>query len=130
MILVRRNLFIVMVIIILFDHKLSLGDILAIIMKNVKVFHTIKSTICVIIYGITWLFVDDVHDFCKAHPSAVLPNPSNCAQYTNCSASVNNMHPMIECQYPDLFSSNYGVCLRFTRVKCDSRLEPQAPCEY
>ncbi|XP_062578132.1 uncharacterized protein LOC134240034, partial [Saccostrea cucullata] len=69
----------------------------------------------------------DVPSFCMVHKMAILPDPQTCAKYFNCS-DYGGSH--IECRYPDLYSTQEKRCVNFTLVKCDSRTEPQAPCEY
>lgn len=69
---------------------------------------------------------EEVPDFCKANPTAVIPSLTNCAEFYNCSDG-NKAH---ECQYPDLFSKISHKCENFTGVQCNNRTEPQAPCKY
>ena len=71
-------------------------------------------------------FVEEVPDFCKANPTAVIHSVTNCAEFYNCSDG-NKAH---ECPYPDLFSKISHKCENFTGVDCDNRTEPQAPCKY
>ncbi|XP_052252894.1 uncharacterized protein LOC127859481 isoform X5 [Dreissena polymorpha] len=73
---------------------------------------------------------NDLSYYCDAHPSAVIGNPDNCAQYVNCSLVTATTIPMQECTYPDLFAADTRTCSRFTTVTCGTRMEPQAPCEY
>nr|XP_034300554.1 uncharacterized protein LOC117681196 [Crassostrea gigas] len=72
----------------------------------------------------------DVPDYCSAHPKALLPKEDNCGQYINCSDPGFDGNHTMECQYPDLFSVTTMSCQWFENVTCDSRMEPQAPCEY
>ncbi|KAL4228860.1 hypothetical protein ACF0H5_011900 [Mactra antiquata] len=72
----------------------------------------------------------NIPSYCSAHPTAVLPYPDNCAQYINCTEITSQTLYIKECKYPDLFDKTTLTCMRFTRVLCDTRKEPQAPCEY
>nr|XP_022322146.1 uncharacterized protein LOC111123822 isoform X3 [Crassostrea virginica] len=72
----------------------------------------------------------DVLDYCSAHPKALLPKEDNCGQYFNCSDSGFDGNHTMECKYPDLFSVKTMSCQWFENVTCDTRMEPQAPCEY
>ena len=72
-------------------------------------------------------FTVDVPDYCKAHPSAMIPDPTNCAKFYNCSQK---MAVTSECKYPDLFSDVTKQCEQFQSVSCDTRKEPQEPCKF
>ncbi|XP_062578131.1 uncharacterized protein LOC134240032, partial [Saccostrea cucullata] len=75
---------------------------------------------------------DGAPSYCKTHPFAVVAKEDNCAQYYNCSLPAKRFasNQIQECTYPNLFSRTTLKCETFTSVSCDSRLEPQAPCEY
>lgn len=76
------------------------------------------------------LFTDTIPEYCKAHPTAVLPKGDNCGQYYNCSVGLTRYgRNVLECPYPDLFSSTTNRCERFTTVSCKARPEHQAPCK-
>ncbi|VDI58558.1 Hypothetical predicted protein [Mytilus galloprovincialis] len=73
----------------------------------------------------------DIPDYCKVHPTAMIPDPTNCAKFYNCSQNMATKTAVTsECKYPDLFSDVSQKCERFQNVSCKSRMEPQAPCEY
>ncbi|XP_071175832.1 uncharacterized protein [Mytilus edulis] len=73
----------------------------------------------------------DIPDYCKVHPTAMIPDPTNCAKFYNCSQNMATKTAVAsECKYPDLFSDVSQKCERFQNVSCKSRMEPQAPCEY
>ena len=67
----------------------------------------------------------DIPEYCKAHRTAVIPDPDNCAKYYNCTYTQHQ-----ECKYPGLYNPNTRSCDKFTSVSCDHRQEPQAPCKY
>ncbi|KAK3583070.1 hypothetical protein CHS0354_004015 [Potamilus streckersoni] len=72
----------------------------------------------------------DVPDYCAANPSAIVADEDDCAQFFNCSDPNSRNGTAMECKYPDLFSRLTMHCEVFTNTSCDSRMEPQAPCEY
>ncbi|WAR05418.1 hypothetical protein MAR_020787 [Mya arenaria] len=72
----------------------------------------------------------DIVPYCHANPQAIVPRVDNCAQYYTCSRVVGNVASVDECTYPDLFSRSSFKCEPFEQVDCDSRPEPQAPCQY
>ncbi|KAK3589928.1 hypothetical protein CHS0354_034946 [Potamilus streckersoni] len=72
--------------------------------------------------------------FCAENPTTLFPDPKSCARYYNCSdpsikAGLNVRH-LSECGYPKLFTYGETECKLFTEIKCESRPEPKAPCEY
>lgn len=71
----------------------------------------------------------DAVGYCAANPSDIVPMPDNCAQYYNCTEMNSRIggHVM-ECKYPDLFSTQTRSCQSFETVHCTKRMEPQAPC--
>jgi len=71
-----------------------------------------------------------MQEVCKANPTAVIPDATNCARFYDCrEAGLFGVSYRKECHYPDLFSTVTGSCENFTTVACDTRPEPQAPCE-
>ncbi|KAJ8316010.1 hypothetical protein KUTeg_006024 [Tegillarca granosa] len=73
----------------------------------------------------------DILDYCKAHPGDNIPDKNNCAKFYNCTELLmTNSTNVNECKYPNLFSRSLKQCDKFQSVKCDTRMEPQAPCEY
>ncbi|XP_062572686.1 uncharacterized protein LOC134234627, partial [Saccostrea cucullata] len=66
---------------------------------------------------------------CRNGRQGLIPDPSNCARYYNCSIDVTNPSSQ-ECPYPSLFSILQRACVNFEVVQCGVRYEPQAPCEY
>ncbi|VDI54945.1 Hypothetical predicted protein, partial [Mytilus galloprovincialis] len=74
---------------------------------------------------------DNIDEYCRTHPTSVLPHPNNCAQYFNCRDRNSKFgHYLEECTYPQLFSSLTKTCANFTTARCEKRFVPQAPCEY
>ena len=71
----------------------------------------------------------DAVDYCAANPFDIVPTPDNCAQYYNCTEKNSHIggHVM-ECKYPDLFSTQNQSCQNFETVHCTKRMEPQTPC--
>lgn len=63
-------------------------------------------------------------EFCKTNPAAVVGSSDNCAQYIDCAREG----IILECRYPDLFSSRNQRCMTFTEVDCGETTEPMAPC--
>ena len=78
---------------------------------------------------LTFLSVD-VNSYCQAHPTAVVAQPGNCAQFFNCSRRNSPFGNYLnECPYPMLYSTEKERCSNFTSVSCRSRPEPQEPCK-
>lgn len=73
----------------------------------------------------------NIDSYCQANPMVVKENPSNCAQYYNCSDNSSKYgHHLEECPYPDLFSTMTLSCQKFESVDCKNKTEPEAPCLY
>lgn len=73
----------------------------------------------------------EVKDVCQANPNMVFPDDQNCAKYIDCSARTSQLgNYVMECKYPQLFSTKTGKCENFETVQCDKRVEPQAPCKW
>ncbi|KAK7011769.1 chitin binding beak protein 1 [Biomphalaria glabrata] len=97
---------------------------------------------------------------CLHHPESLLPHPTNCHWYYNCSLSsvdevfpeeiledqsqdtregfiilkpfrVRSAGPFVwECRFPQLFDDVTNTCREFINVQCKSRFEPVEQCEY
>nr|KAG5685771.1 hypothetical protein BaRGS_013456 [Batillaria attramentaria] len=74
---------------------------------------------------------------CGTNPQAKIPSPDSCHTYLDCSnvaaeeqTRAEFVDYLLECPYPDLFSSDTGQCQHFSFVSCRHRLEPKAPCDY
>ena len=91
-------------------------------------FTLIHDAIFVIDENVSFTSVD-VPDYCASNPSAVVADEDDCAQFFNCSDPNSRNGTAMECKYPDLFSRLTMHCEVFTNISCDSRIEPQAPCE-
>ena len=79
---------------------------------------------------LTVSIIVDIPDYCKVHPAAMIPDPTNCAKFYNCSQNMATKTAVTsECKYPDLFSRVSNKCEKFQNVSCDTRKEPQAPCK-
>lgn len=68
--------------------------------------------------------------------TGILPHPTQCHWYYNCSLNANQAEwekhePFtVECPYPQLFDEFQMRCREYLNVKCGSRFEPVAHCEY
>lgn len=88
-------------------------------MQNSVSFNTLLSS-----------FLVDVISYCRAHPTAVVAHPWNCAQFFNCSHRQSRLGGYLdECPYPMLYSTEKQICSNFTAVNCKSRPEPKGPCK-
>ena len=82
------------------------------------------------VYSLYTFHAVEAVDYCNANPNDIVPTSDNCAQYYNCSQNQTKyQHHVMECQYPDLFSTATLRCENFTVVSCNKRKEPQAPCK-
>lgn len=69
--------------------------------------------------------------FCSANKNAIAADSLNAAHFINCSdPNPNISHYIQECPYPELFSTETYSCQDFRTVPVDSRIVPQAPCEF
>ena len=76
-----------------------------------------------------YLPLADAIDYCAANPFNILPTAYNCAQYYNCTQNKTAIgEHVMECTYPELFSTNTSTCEMFDSVQCTTRKEPQTPC--
>ena len=81
-------------------------------MYYVTFFHSVTSTI--------------ISDQCSGGTD-LLPHPSYCQLYYNCSAPSGNIparpqdHYLDECPYPQLFSTTTNRCEPFYQVECGQR---------
>ncbi|XP_067685006.1 uncharacterized protein [Haliotis asinina] len=70
---------------------------------------------------------------CPPESTALIPHPSHCAQYFNCSASKHGYfwpEHLRECPYPQLYNDITKQCEHYTMVDCGDRFEPTAQCDY
>ena len=75
------------------------------------------------------MHIGQINVVCKANPTLVIADPSNCARHYRCSDMQGDIVPFSECHYPDLYSQSNEICQDFRSVECGSRPEPQAPCK-
>ncbi|XP_053376731.1 uncharacterized protein LOC123529720 [Mercenaria mercenaria] len=73
-------------------------------------------------------------DPCEPGDTGVYPH-SKCQMYYNCSMKITEFRPwlgdhVMECHYPDLFSTLTESCANFKTVTCGSRKEFKHGCEY
>jgi hypothetical protein len=82
--------------------------------------------------GLAILFIISIiayiSEFCRTNPTVVVGSSTNCAQYIDCARQKEGY--LLECKYPDLFSTSNQRCQEFTTVECEARVEPQAPCMF
>ncbi|XP_021365437.1 uncharacterized protein LOC110458159 [Mizuhopecten yessoensis] len=72
---------------------------------------------------------------CAANPSLMIPHPTECQLYYNCSHTYNTVpryfeQHMQECPYPQLFSTHTHSCQAFENVTCGARTEHKSACKY
>ncbi|BFZ06669.1 hypothetical protein BsWGS_09708 [Bradybaena similaris] len=75
--------------------------------------------------------------FCRKYPGAVIPHPTHCAQYYNCSSppdkGVQGQPHLQECRYLRLFDSNARSCENFIKVLkttgCGNKFQPRHYCD-
>ncbi|BFZ01380.1 hypothetical protein BsWGS_04419 [Bradybaena similaris] len=78
----------------------------------------------------------DVIKMCQGKRGSLLAHPDSCSWYVNCSMTPDAVMSryfdgyVMECPYPQLFSSVTSQCEDFNHVDCQSRFEPKSPCEY
>ncbi|KAK7480027.1 hypothetical protein BaRGS_00028760 [Batillaria attramentaria] len=75
-------------------------------------------------------------DVCAGRKSGIFAHPENCAWYYNCSLQPDAVMEkfygghVMECPYPQLFSTQSLQCEDFEDVECRGRYEPKSPCDY
>ncbi|XP_071083537.1 uncharacterized protein [Haliotis cracherodii] len=70
---------------------------------------------------------------CLPESSAVIPHPTNCAQYYNCSEPKQGYfwpEHLRECTFPQLYNVITKRCEHYTMVECGERVEPKNRCDY
>ncbi|XP_050412528.2 uncharacterized protein LOC126827300 [Patella vulgata] len=70
---------------------------------------------------------------CPPISTSLLPHPTNCAQFYNCSKSAMELgweDNLQECPYPQLYNVQRKRCEHYSMVQCDSRKEPFSQCDY
>ncbi|XP_071083546.1 uncharacterized protein [Haliotis cracherodii] len=79
----------------------------------------------------------DVNPICKTTTETLIPHPTKCAQYYNCSAPgmiidryFSLGQNLQECPFPELYNPETQRCEHFSMVTCGSRTEPLGKCEY
>ncbi|XP_071083547.1 uncharacterized protein [Haliotis cracherodii] len=78
----------------------------------------------------------DVNPICKTTTETLMPHPTECAQYYNCSAPAMTIHGRPweknrqECPYPQLYNPETQRCEHYSMVTCGNRTEPLGKCEY
>ncbi|XP_048257667.1 uncharacterized protein LOC124146566 isoform X2 [Haliotis rufescens] len=79
----------------------------------------------------------DVNPICKTTMETLIPHPTKCAQYYNCSAPGMIIHRygflgqnLQECPFPELYNPETQRCEHYCKVTCGNRTEPLGKCEY
>ncbi|KAK7010578.1 chitin binding beak protein 1 [Biomphalaria glabrata] len=76
------------------------------------------------------------HPCVRHRKSLILPHPSRCHWYYDCSQPPSNpvwktVEPLtLECPYPSLFSETKLTCQAYNEVDCGQRTEYKTPCDY
>ena len=65
--------------------------------------------------------------FCTSFLTGRVQNPSNCAQYYDCTK---NLTAVQECRYPDLYHVPSQECRHYSEVECKGRHVFLDPCQY
>ncbi|XP_062572828.1 uncharacterized protein LOC134234803 [Saccostrea cucullata] len=66
-----------------------------------------------------------IDEICRIHRDLVVPHPTICRLYYNCSGSI-----LSECRYPFLFSKESRECKNYTEVDCGNRTVSTWECQY
>ncbi|XP_060076449.1 neurogenic locus notch homolog protein 1-like [Ylistrum balloti] len=76
-----------------------------------------------------------ITQLCSADPSMLIPHPTECQLYYNCSHTYHTVpryfeQHLLECPYPQFFSTQTHSCQVFDDVTCGIRTEHKSACEY
>ncbi|KAK7486559.1 hypothetical protein BaRGS_00022225 [Batillaria attramentaria] len=77
-----------------------------------------------------------VEERCRQDPTAVIPHPTECHQFYNCSLVQRGFSYYFqdkyqdECPYPQLFDAQKLQCEDYDKVQCGQRREPVNGCDY
>ncbi|XP_067685013.1 uncharacterized protein [Haliotis asinina] len=78
----------------------------------------------------------DMNPICSTTTETLIPHPTDCAQYYNCSAPAKTFYSYLreknlqECPYPQLYNTDTRRCEHYSMVKCGNKFEPLGVCEY
>ncbi|CAG5126209.1 unnamed protein product, partial [Candidula unifasciata] len=75
--------------------------------------------------------------FCRKYPQAIIPHPTHCGQFFNCShpaeRGLQGKPHLQECRYLRLFDSNVRSCENFIKVLkttgCGTKFQPKHYCD-
>ncbi|XP_067685011.1 uncharacterized protein [Haliotis asinina] len=70
---------------------------------------------------------------CLPESTELIPHPTHCAQYYNCSAGKQSYYwpeHLMECHYPQVWNVITKQCEHYTMVDCAEREEPNGHCDY
>lgn len=74
---------------------------------------------------------DTIAGYCAQHPRNVIPDPSNCHRYYDCSTYNTPLGGyLMECPYPQMFDATWTLCREKQYVSCGLRPIPTSQCEY
>ncbi|KAL3853245.1 hypothetical protein ACJMK2_016801 [Sinanodonta woodiana] len=76
-----------------------------------------------------------VEEQCGQDITAIIPHPTECQLYNNCSVNYTYVpryfeQHLVECTYPKLFSTDTFKCEDFDTVNCGNRRETKSGCGY
>ncbi|KAK3601571.1 hypothetical protein CHS0354_027815 [Potamilus streckersoni] len=76
-----------------------------------------------------------IDEQCSQNKSAIIPHPTECQLYYNCSVNYTYVpryfeQHLVECPYPKLFSTDSFKCEEFDNVSCGNRKETKSGCGY
>lgn len=96
-------------------------------MNNINNKKLLTSTYQLPLYKIA----GSINDYCERNPGLVFPSFASCAQFYECGRYNDITGTYLhECAYPLLYDTASKTCQHFTKVKCDERNVPYAPCQY
>ncbi|XP_048257683.1 uncharacterized protein LOC124146570 [Haliotis rufescens] len=75
----------------------------------------------------------DVNPICMTTTETLIPHPTKCAQYYDCSAPAAKPsweQNLQECTNPQLYNTETQRCEHYSMVQCGNRTEPLGICEY
>ncbi|XP_048257660.1 uncharacterized protein LOC124146557 [Haliotis rufescens] len=78
-------------------------------------------------------YINDVNPICLTKRQPLIPHPTECAQYYNCTTPAMKHYweaNLQECPYPQLYDPGTETCEHYTTVQCGNRTEPLGKCEY
>ncbi|KAL4226252.1 chitin binding [Mactra antiquata] len=76
-----------------------------------------------------------IEEQCQIHSNALIPHPTECQAYYNCSMVYKHIpilfeQHLMECPYPEHFNAETKQCEHFENVKCRTRQAAVNGCDY